>query len=142
MAGGREDEGVAADARAARRARHDQDPGIELGLVRWADRIPFFFLPSFSPFPLTGQSLGATVLLLCPSLHLNFTRLWRFSVCYSGASLFVTLDLYSPGPFADSRRFSVAALPSADALRPAPAVAALLNASGSEDSHRGPYQQA
>jgi hypothetical protein len=43
--------------------------------------------------------------------------------------------------FADSWRFSVAALPSADALRPAPAVAALLNASGSEDSHRGPYQQ-
>ena len=37
---------------------------------------------------------------------------------------------------------SVAALPSADTLRPAPAVAALLNASGSEDSHRGPYQQA
>jgi len=36
---------------------------------------------------------------------------------------------------------SVAALPSADTLRPAPAVAALLNASGSEDSHRGPYQQ-
>jgi hypothetical protein len=52
MAGGREDEGVAADARAARRARHDQDPGIELGLVRWADRIPFCFLPSFFlPFP-------------------------------------------------------------------------------------------
>ncbi len=40
------------------------------------------------------------------------------------------------GPFADSWRCSVAALPSADALRPAPAVAALLNASGSEDSHR------
>ena len=37
---------------------------------------------------------------------------------------------------------SVAALPSADTQRPAPAVAALLNASGSEDSHRGPYQQA
>jgi hypothetical protein len=37
---------------------------------------------------------------------------------------------------------SVAALPSADILRPAPAVAALLNASGSEDSRRGPYQQA
>jgi hypothetical protein len=37
---------------------------------------------------------------------------------------------------------SVAALHSAEALRPAPAVAALLNASGSEDSHRGPYQQA
>ena len=36
---------------------------------------------------------------------------------------------------------SVAALPSADTLRPAPAVAALLNASGSEDSHRGPYQE-
>ena len=47
MAGGWEDEGVAADARAARRARHDQDPGIELGL-RWADQIPFFF--SLLPF--------------------------------------------------------------------------------------------
>jgi hypothetical protein len=37
---------------------------------------------------------------------------------------------------------SVVALPSADTLRPAPATAALLNASGSEDSHRGPNQQA
>ena len=32
---------------------------------------------------------------------------------------------------------TVAALPSADELRPAPATAVLLNASGSEDSHRG-----
>jgi hypothetical protein len=37
---------------------------------------------------------------------------------------------------------SVAALPSTDTPRPTPAVAALLNASGSEDSHRGPYQEA
>jgi hypothetical protein len=43
--------------------------------------------------------------------------------------------LSSPCRFADSWRFSVAALPSTDALLPAPAVAALLNASGSEDSH-------
>ena len=58
---------------------------------------------------------------------------WRFFLSCCSA-------LYSPGPFADSWRFSVAALPAADALRPAPAVAALLNASGSEDPHRGPYQ--
>ena len=45
-----------------------------------------------------------------------------------------------PDTFTDSWRFSVAVLPSADALRPAPAVAALLTASGSEDPHRGPYQ--
>ena len=45
-----------------------------------------------------------------------------------------------PFTFGDYGRFSVAALPSADTLRPAPAVAALLNASGSEGSHRGPYQ--
>jgi hypothetical protein len=36
---------------------------------------------------------------------------------------------------------SVAALPSADNLRPGPATAPLI-ASGSEDRHRGPYQQA
>ncbi len=34
---------------------------------------------------------------------------------------------------------SITVLPSADTLRPAPAVAVLLNASGSEDSHRVPY---
>jgi hypothetical protein len=36
---------------------------------------------------------------------------------------------------------SVAALPSADTLLPAPAVAALLNAAGSEDSRPFPYRQ-
>jgi hypothetical protein len=50
--------------------------------------------------------------------------------------------LYSPGPFTDYWRFSVAALTSEDTLRQAPAVAALLNASGHEESHRGPCQQA
>jgi hypothetical protein len=35
-------------------------------------------------------------------------------------------DLYSPCPFADSLCFSIAALPSADTLRSAPGVAALL----------------
>ena len=50
-----------------------------------------------------------------------------------------TSDKITPAPLSHS---SVAALPSADTLRPAPAVAARLNASGSEDSHRGPYQQA
>jgi hypothetical protein len=45
--------------------------------------------------------------------------------------------LYSPCRFADSWRFPVAALPSANALCPAPAV----NASGCEDSHQSPYQQ-
>jgi hypothetical protein len=45
----------------------------------------------------------------------------------------------TPAPLSHS---SVAAPPSADTLRPALAVAALLNASGSEDSYRGPYQQA
>ena len=44
-------------------------------------------------------------------------------------------------PF-DTIVLSVAALPSTDTPRPTPAVAALLNASGSEDSHRGPYQEA
>jgi hypothetical protein len=50
--------------------------------------------------------------------------------------------IYSPGPFADSWRFTVTALPSADTPRPESAAAALLDASGSKDSHRGPYQQA
>ena len=45
-----------------------------------------------------------------------------------------------PSFFFDASLF--AALPSADTLRPAPAVAVLLTASGSEDSQRGPYQQA
>jgi hypothetical protein len=39
-------------------------------------------------------------------------------------------------------RSFVAALPNSPRPRPAPATAALLNASGSEDSHRGPDQQA
>jgi hypothetical protein len=56
--------------------------------------------------------------------------------------LYCCSALYFPGAIADSGRFFVAALPSTDALRPAPAVAALLNASVSEDSHRGPYQEA
>jgi hypothetical protein len=46
--------------------------------------------------------------------------------------------LYSPCPFAASG--VAVALLSADILRPATAVAALLNASGSEDPQRGPYQ--
>ncbi len=74
-----------------------------------------FFSPSF--------------FLTCPS----------HTLAGSEASLLLRCPLF-PGPFADSWRFSVAVLPSADALRPAPAVAALLTASGSEDLHRGPYQ--
>ena len=65
------------------------------------------------------------------SRHLPFFCV-RISVC----------SVCSPWRFADSWRFTVAALPSADALHPAPPVVALLNASGSEDPHRGPYQQA
>jgi hypothetical protein len=73
-------------------------------------------------------------------------ELWRFPLhfqkaFYSGTSLLLLCLLSSfPGPFADSWSFSVAALPSADALRPATPVAALLNASGSKDSHRGHQQ--
>jgi hypothetical protein len=52
----------------------------------------------------------------------------------AGPSAKITPALLSHSP--------VAALPSADTLRLAPAVAALLNASGSEDSHRDPDQQA
>jgi hypothetical protein len=54
----------------------------------------------------------------------------------TGADTFAKI---TPAPLVHS---SVGALPSAYTLRPAPAVAARLNASGSEDSHRGPYQQA
>jgi hypothetical protein len=50
-------------------------------------------------------------------------RTWLFQICPAPLSL-----------------TSVAALRSADTLRPAPAVAALLNASDSEGSQRGPYQ--
>ena len=78
-----------------------------------ADFIFYFFL--FLTF--LKDSFGACLLLLCPLFPLPLRRLL-------------------------ARLFSVAALPSADALRPAPAVAALLDASSSEDSHRGPYQQA
>jgi hypothetical protein len=59
---------------------------------------------------------------------------------------FLTLRVAWPKPHPSSVPFSAhtfsAALASADTLRPEAAVAALLNASGSEDSHRGPYQQA
>ena len=50
-----------------------------------------------------------------------------------------TIRQISPAPLS---HISVVAVPSADTLRPAPAVAARLHAYGSEDSHRGPYQQA
>jgi hypothetical protein len=53
---------------------------------------------------------------------------------------FLSFSLLLPDTFVATTQlshYSVADLPSADALRPAPAVAARLNASGSEDSHRG-----
>ncbi len=49
--------------------------------------------------------------------------------------------LYFPWVFADSGCVTVNALFSTDTLLPTSVVAALLNASVSEDTHRGPYQE-
>jgi hypothetical protein len=90
---------------------------------------------------------GSAALRSLPSTLLHFSiPLFLFSFLFKGLLQLAlpettgadTSAKITPAPLVHS---SVAALPSADSLRPAPAVAARLNASGSEDSHRGPYQQ-